>query len=96
MATAGADAATTLNHLDDIWVVRAQAEVDDEPSGKGPHLLTREQGVVGFMAIKDDELLALYLLPEFQRRMGRTLLDLGKQYHRMLFLNICLPNEGKP
>jgi len=83
-----------LQATDDIWVVEAQAEVDDEPAGKGSHSRAGELGVVGFMAIKDDELLALYLLPEFQRQgMGRTLLELGKQYHQTLFLNVCLPNE---
>ncbi len=83
-----------LQATDDIWVVEAQAEVDNEPSGKGPHPLSSELGVVGFMAIKDDELLALYLLPEFQHQgVGRTLLELGKQYHPQLFLTVCLPNE---
>ena len=45
------------------------------------------------MAIQEDELLALYLLPEHQNQgMGSLLLELGQQYHDYLFLNVCVPN----
>ena len=39
-----------LQATDDIWVVEAQADGAGEPSAKGPHPLSSEPGVVGFMA----------------------------------------------
>ncbi len=78
----------------DIWVVaRSETERDEGASGKGPVALPSHAGVVGFMAIHADELLALYMLPECQHQgMGSLLLKLGQQYHDFLSLTVCIPN----
>lgn len=83
-----------LQQSADIWVVaRSSDEHEDLASIKGPIPLPTHTGVVGFMAIQEDELLALYLLPEHQNQgMGTLLLELGQQYHDYLFLNVCVPN----
>ena len=68
-----------LQQSADIWVVaRSSDEHEDLASIKGPIPLPTHTGVVGFMAIQEDELLALYLLPEHQNQgMGSLLLELG-------------------
>lgn len=66
----------------DVWVVMAGAE--------GP--ADRDE-VVGFMAIADQELLALYILPEYQgQHMGSALMELAQHQHPYLYLQLCLPN----
>jgi len=83
-----------LQQSADVWVVaRSSDEHEDLASIKGPVPLPTHIGVVGFMAILEDEVLALYLLPEYQHQgMGSLLLELAQQYHDHLFLTVCVPN----
>ncbi|MGL4205243.1 MAG: GNAT family N-acetyltransferase [Aeromonadaceae bacterium] len=77
----------------EIWVVEPLAhEVERSPVADSSPL--NEFSVVGFMAIKDEELLALYVHPEFQcQGIGSMLMALAQQHHLYLYLHVCIRNS---
>lgn len=82
-----------LQQCQDIWVVEAQDEAVLAATLKG-QVSARDPQVVGFMAIDGDELLALYLHPEWQQQgLGTTLIGLAQQYHPYLQLRVCVLNS---
>lgn len=77
----------------EIWVVEPLAfEIERSPVADTSSL--NEHSVVGFMAIKDEELLALYVHPEFQGAgIGSMLIGLAQHNHRFLYLHVCIRND---
>ncbi len=77
----------------EIWVVEPLAH-ELERSPVVDSFPMKEYSVVGFMAIKDEELLALYVHPEFQGQgIGSMLMALAQEHHLYLYLSVCVRNS---
>ena len=78
----------TLQHDASIWVVAEEREAETELMP-----LSMSQPVVGFVATREDQLLALYVHPAYQRRgLGSLLMALAKEQHEQLRLSVCSRN----
>ena len=72
-----------------IWVVAEERGAETELTP-----LSESQSVVGFVATREDQLLALYVHPAYQRRgLGSLLMTLAKEQHAQLRLSVCSRNE---
>ena len=72
-----------------IWVVAEERGAETELTP-----LSESQPVVGFVATREDQLLALYVHPAYQRRgLGSLLMTLAKEQHAQLSLSVCSRNE---
>lgn len=75
----------------EIWVIANDDKSTEQPL---PHLVATRQSVVGFVAIKEQQLLALYVHPLYQGRgLGSLLMTVAKQAHPALSLHVCSRNE---